>query len=297
MKQNAHNNWSNEYKKFNQKMFELDATPSISLSDKNGMSMLAHASFNEFEGTFEAAPFVMLNLCTRHIGKMQRIGDGPSLEGIIRPGTFTLALPETFAQGYTSKTEMLGIAIQLDTFNHNTGNCYTADDFIPAASQFHNDVYISSMMNALWQNAEFHGLSNLFFEQGISFIFNHLSNMKCKRPLLKASQPLSHQQLKIVYDFIESRLSTDINIAELATLTGRSARSFTQAFSTATGYTPYVYFTLRRMEYAKELLSKKTLNVTEVAMSIGYANPSKFSAAFRRVVGITPKEWQKNSTK
>ncbi|PAM43398.1 hypothetical protein CEJ63_24455 [Acinetobacter baumannii] len=33
------------------------------------------------------------------------------------------------------------------------------------------------------------------------------------------------------------------------------------------------------------------LSVTEVAMACGYANPSKFSAAFRRVFGTLPSAW------
>lgn len=44
------------------------------------------------------------------------------------------------------------------------------------------------------------------------------------------------------------------------------------------------YLTIRQMERAKELLS--TVSVTVAA--VGYANPAKFSAAFRRWVGSTP---------
>lgn len=294
MGQEVYKDWSSQHNEFNRRMRELDVKPSISISDKKGIAILAHASFNEFEGEFsKSSPTLMINLCTANIARFKRFGDGPSLEGIIRPGSSMIALPETSGQGYSSQTEMLGIAINLDNFNHFTDNAYTKDSFVPAASKIHNDVYISSMMNALWRDAEMHGLSSLFFEQGTSLVLDYLSNMKHKLPLKKSTRPLNRKDLQKVYEFIESRVTSDISISELASVTGQNMRSFTQSFSMATGYTPYVYFTLRRIEYAKTLLREKTLNITDIAMAIGYANPSKFSAAFKKVVGVSPKAWQK----
>jgi AraC family transcriptional regulator len=44
------------------------------------------------------------------------------------------------------------------------------------------------------------------------------------------------------------------------------------------------------MEIAKDLLLKG-YSVTETSMIVGYSNPSKFSAAFRRLNGCAPKIW------
>ncbi|MNW00509.1 Virulence regulon transcriptional activator VirF [compost metagenome] len=56
---------------------------------------------------------------------------------------------------------------------------------------------------------------------------------------------------------------------------------------------PYAYLTQRRMHWAQQAL-QGGLSVTEVAMACGYANPSKFSAAFRRVVGVSPSTWSRH---
>lgn len=69
---------------------------------------------------------------------------------------------------------------------------------------------------------------------------------------------------------------------------GQDSRSFTSSFSAATGLAPYAYFTLRRMEYAKQLLNNELLSITEITLYVGYTNPSKFSAAFRRIYGVSP---------
>jgi len=44
------------------------------------------------------------------------------------------------------------------------------------------------------------------------------------------------------------------------------------------------------MQWARGALAQGC-SVTEVALASGYANPSKFSAAFRRVVGCSPSAW------
>lgn len=297
MQRKETDNWLNEVDGFNARMAELDVTPSISVSDKAGLAILAHARFSPFEAENEAPPFLMLTLCTAKVGRMHRSGEGPSLEGIIRPGTFTMALPNMSTFGAFPGTEMLGIAVNLSALNSLIEHAYTTEDFIPAASQLHNDVYLSSVMNALWRDAELHGLSSAFFEQGLNVILQHLSHTEYKPVSKKSVYSLSQRHLKTVLDYIESKVCSDVSVAELAKLVGQDTQSFTRSFSAATGYTPYVYFTLRRMEYAKRLICDGNLNITDVAVTIGYSNPSKFSAAFRRIVGVTPNTWRKQHIK
>jgi len=47
------------------------------------------------------------------------------------------------------------------------------------------------------------------------------------------------------------------------------------------------------MKRAKELLRFGD-SVTDTALAVGYANPAKFSAAFRRWVGMTPSAWKRS---
>ncbi len=54
------------------------------------------------------------------------------------------------------------------------------------------------------------------------------------------------------------------------------------------GTSVFAYLRKARMELAQELLRKRHLNVTEVAFRVGYSNPSKFAAAFRREFGVSP---------
>ena len=51
-----------------------------------------------------------------------------------------------------------------------------------------------------------------------------------------------------------------------------------------------------RMQHAQQLLSQGRLNVTQVAMEVGYEHTSNFVSGFKRQFGITPKTFQKAIT-
>jgi len=279
---------------FRQRIAAVGGQSNLALADPLGISTLAHADFLPFEGLYGASPNLMLTLCTAHIGRMGRYCAQNKLEGVIRPGTFLLALPNSPAQGFWSKTQMLGISINLEKLANTLEQVYIVDDLLPASTSLHTDTLISSVMTAMWKDAELHGLSSAFFEQGIMLLLDRLVGFHHKQPAPKQGQRLSKVKLTKVLDLIESRLEQDVRVTELAALTELDARSFTRAFKATTGFSPYVYFTIRRMELAKRLMQDPKQSITEVAIKVGYSNPSKFSAAFRRVCGIAPNAWRRD---
>jgi len=48
----------------------------------------------------------------------------------------------------------------------------------------------------------------------------------------------------------------------------------------------------QRIERAKTLLHDPNLDLTRMAMILGYANQSSFGVAFKRETGLTPLQWQ-----
>lgn len=51
-----------------------------------------------------------------------------------------------------------------------------------------------------------------------------------------------------------------------------------------------------RIEKAKELLTYKDKNISEVAYKLGYTSAAHFSRQFKKLVGISPSKYQKNPT-
>ncbi|MEL6989751.1 MAG: helix-turn-helix transcriptional regulator, partial [Bacteroidota bacterium] len=59
--------------------------------------------------------------------------------------------------------------------------------------------------------------------------------------------------------------------------------------------TPYQYVMQRRVELGKRLLKQEKLPTVEIALMCGFANQSSFAKTFRKVVGTTPKTYQKQT--
>jgi LacI family transcriptional regulator len=67
-----------------------------------------------------------------------------------------------------------------------------------------------------------------------------------------------------------------------------SRRPFEKRFRKAVGRSPYAELQDCRIRLGKQLLRSTDLPIGEIAERCGYALPHHFSAAFRRIVGITP---------
>jgi AraC family transcriptional regulator len=104
---------------------------------------------------------------------------------------------------------------------------------------------------------------------------------------------LTGLQQKRVTDFIEEHVARDVKLSELAALVELSPYHFARAFKQSFGVPPHRYHTGRRIERAKEMLS--TRSVTEVALAVGFAETSSFSAAFRKTTGLTPTEFRRGA--
>jgi AraC family transcriptional regulator len=99
---------------------------------------------------------------------------------------------------------------------------------------------------------------------------------------------LASWRKRAVLDYIEEHLAKQISLIKLAELARLSLHHFCRAFKQSFGIPPHQYQVQRRMEIAKSLLANRTNSVTDIALSLGYAQPSSFSSSFRKMTGWTP---------
>lgn len=85
------------------------------------------------------------------------------------------------------------------------------------------------------------------------------------------------------------------NISFEALLCGRSISYsvFNRVFKAVYGESPYQYLKKIRINQAAKSLVETDLSVLEIGAQVGYANPSKFSAAFRAVTGVLPSAYRR----
>ena len=99
---------------------------------------------------------------------------------------------------------------------------------------------------------------------------------------------LGTARLRRVLDYVETHLSEDLSVRELANIAGLSAHHFGLAFRQSTGQPPHRYVVARRIEHAKMLLLTTRLHVTQIAYAVGFASHGHFAAHFRKLVGVPP---------
>jgi AraC-like DNA-binding protein len=78
------------------------------------------------------------------------------------------------------------------------------------------------------------------------------------------------------------------SLPELARHVGLNEFKLKTGFRTLFGTSVFAYLRAQRMELARRLLVQRGQSVTEVALRVGYANPSKFALAFRKHFGFPP---------
>ncbi|MGO2011606.1 helix-turn-helix domain-containing protein [Pseudoalteromonas sp.] len=280
------NNGLNNRNAWHQQLPMFSKVVKTLISNPSGSIALCHCQFDAFVGNGSEQPYAILGMCITGGGRTKRITDKTKLDDIWRPGRLGLALPSPTAKGFTPAMEMLGIAFNLHELPACHGKKVTAEDLQQISNHLFNDELVSAIMIALLRDAEIHGGTSAFFEHGLSLALHHLVTKSTTCLTTKSASKLNH-----TFDYIEAHLGDDIRISELSAISGLNTKTLTRLFRQETGYTPYKYLTIRRMERAKELLALRT-SITNIATTVGYANPAKFSAAFTRWVGCTPSLWK-----
>lgn len=89
-------------------------------------------------------------------------------------------------------------------------------------------------------------------------------------------------------------MEEQIPLATLAGLARLSPYYFCRAFKQSLGVPPHRYHSRRRIERAKALLAKQSPSVTEIGLAVGFSETSSFTAAFRKVTGVTPTAYHRS---
>ena len=98
---------------------------------------------------------------------------------------------------------------------------------------------------------------------------------------------LSKSQIKLIGEFVESHLGSDLRVTQLAALVKLSPHYFARQFRAAFGMTPHQYVLERRLEAARRML-RSDMAIADIAYALGFSSQAHFTQAFRRRIGSTP---------
>lgn len=105
-----------------------------------------------------------------------------------------------------------------------------------------------------------------------------------------------HSNRSVIEDtlrYINENLSSDLTLEHLSEMASFSPIYFHKLFKASTGRTLHEYIVDRRLQKAMELLGTTDMTLTQIAYECGFSSQSYFSAAFKKKMKITPREYTK----
>lgn len=107
------------------------------------------------------------------------------------------------------------------------------------------------------------------------------------------SPSLPGYKLRQVTDWMSEQIAEDFSLEHLAAQAGLSKFHFQRLFKSALGVSPSRYHLNLRINFARQLLRETRKSVMDIALAVGYADPSHFAKLFRRETGLSPSDYRR----
>jgi AraC family transcriptional regulator len=149
----------------------------------------------------------------------------------------------------------------------------------------------------LLENATKFGQSNRLYVDHLIYAFTlHLFSLgQDRQSTYTPHGALPAHKLRRVIERMRADLDTDLDLKTIAAESGYSRNHFLLMFRAATNSTPHQYFLQLRIEKAQSLMQKRSLRIIDIAESCGFTSQSQFSRVFRRVIGVTPRQYRRDT--
>jgi AraC family transcriptional regulator len=92
---------------------------------------------------------------------------------------------------------------------------------------------------------------------------------------------------------MRARLDRSVSLAEIAREACLSPFHLHRNFRALFGETPHQYVLRLRLDLAADRLRHTSVDVTEIALSVGFSSPAHFSRAFTRRYRLSPSQYRR----
>jgi AraC-like DNA-binding protein/ligand-binding sensor protein len=118
---------------------------------------------------------------------------------------------------------------------------------------------------------------------------------ECANHLIQQQAQTEPLSVKRARTYIAEHADNDLSLAGIAKAVNVSANYFSTLFKQATGLNFADYVARVRIEKTKNLLLNPNLRISEVAFEVGFQSLSQFNRSFRRIAGVSPKEYRNSN--
>lgn len=96
---------------------------------------------------------------------------------------------------------------------------------------------------------------------------------------------------------LEEKYREQIKLDDLLNIAHMSGSNLMRVFRKATGQTPIEYLLRLRIQKAMEMLRQTDLNITEIALQVGFNDSNYFARQFRRIQNCSPSSYRRAYSK
>lgn len=145
------------------------------------------------------------------------------------------------------------------------------------------------------------------FSRGVQYIKNMLElflldlysyNSSVKAQLIGSNkEKLKADQMRELTEYFLDRLDRTLTLEQISRDLGFSVSKLRRLVFEQKGCGPIAYFIDLKIEEAKRLIRKTSLNITEISEHLGFSSLHYFSKQFKNKTGISPSTYAKNIDK
>ncbi|MGN0527784.1 MAG: helix-turn-helix domain-containing protein [Eubacterium sp.] len=99
--------------------------------------------------------------------------------------------------------------------------------------------------------------------------------------------------IQIIKEYIAENLNESLTVGTLSEIVNMSSSHFSRVFKQQTGFSPYGYILISRLNRAKYLLQVTDMTVASIAYEVGFNSESNFIYFFTENEGISPGKFRK----
>ncbi len=162
------------------------------------------------------------------------------------------------------------------------------------ASPFRSDL-LNAMCQRLVEAARMpEAASRLFVDSASSALLGELNQLggldrrRHQRPFV------CDWRVRRTMEQMDAHLGDDISLTELAATACLSTARYSAVFRAATGASPHAWFLRRKIDRSLDLLANPAIQITEIALSLGFSSSQHFATTFRAHMGMTPTAWRRS---
>ncbi len=167
---------------------------------------------------------------------------------------------------------------------------------LPKTSIADDDIlYVQNLFERIYKesNQKETGFKEAIIVYGILLITQFIRRYHITNPTPLQHESFTSEQMVLnCIKYIDSHFTENLNLDKMSHMSALSESTFCSCFKKITGLTFHTYLNQCRIKYATTLI-KNRYKIVAVSTFCGYNDFVTFSRNFKKIVGTTPREYQK----